>query len=249
MPRRGCLTPKLTSRGLKKRVSSHPFRRRCRCFCARIRIFRAPRGSVAQHQSWRIRIGGRTVSIPERQLIATREPVKTLEAKLAELLKFGENDAVAAYPRLVAQTHCLRWCRDDRRYTVSNNAGQLPGAARGTAFCGMSRPPRTRRSFSPWPLNSSSLSETMKTSRPFIVYPYETHLWFGDHAPHLKSYALVLLHGENAPMGLFWRPKMPPRFTQTWEPCFDFIGEVAAHCLLRHLAVLPAPEPQVPAAE
>ncbi|MBL8512433.1 MAG: DUF484 family protein, partial [Betaproteobacteria bacterium] len=40
--------------------------------------------------------GGRTVSIPERQLIATREKVKLLEGKLAELLKFGEeNDALS----------------------------------------------------------------------------------------------------------------------------------------------------------
>ncbi|NJR72026.1 MAG: DUF484 family protein [Gammaproteobacteria bacterium] len=40
--------------------------------------------------------GGRTVSIPERQLIATREKVRLLESKLAELIKFGqENDALS----------------------------------------------------------------------------------------------------------------------------------------------------------
>ena len=40
--------------------------------------------------------GGRTVSIPERQLIATRERVKLLEAKLTELIQFGaENDALS----------------------------------------------------------------------------------------------------------------------------------------------------------
>ena len=40
--------------------------------------------------------GGRTVSIPERQLIATREKVKLLEGKLSELITFGqENDALS----------------------------------------------------------------------------------------------------------------------------------------------------------
>ena len=40
--------------------------------------------------------GGRTVSIPERQLIATREKVKLLETKLTELIHFGEeNDALS----------------------------------------------------------------------------------------------------------------------------------------------------------
>ncbi len=40
--------------------------------------------------------GGRTVSIPERQLIATREKVKLLESKLSELITFGqENDALS----------------------------------------------------------------------------------------------------------------------------------------------------------
>ncbi|HEX4857788.1 MAG TPA: DUF484 family protein, partial [Usitatibacteraceae bacterium] len=39
--------------------------------------------------------GGRTVSIPERQLIATREKARLLEHKLAELIHFGEeNDAL-----------------------------------------------------------------------------------------------------------------------------------------------------------
>ena len=40
--------------------------------------------------------GGRTVSIPERQLIATREKVKLLEGKLSELITFGqENDVLS----------------------------------------------------------------------------------------------------------------------------------------------------------
>ena len=36
--------------------------------------------------------GGRTVSIGERQLVATREKVKLLEGKLSELIQFGEEN-------------------------------------------------------------------------------------------------------------------------------------------------------------
>ncbi|MEI6737724.1 MAG: DUF484 family protein, partial [Pseudomonadota bacterium] len=38
--------------------------------------------------------GGRTVSIPERQLIATREKARLLESKLSALIKFGEENDV-----------------------------------------------------------------------------------------------------------------------------------------------------------
>ena len=46
--------------------------------------------------------GGRTVSIPERQLIATREKSKIIEAKLGELISFGEEN-----DRLSDKVHAL----------------------------------------------------------------------------------------------------------------------------------------------
>ncbi|MBL8513841.1 MAG: DUF484 family protein, partial [Betaproteobacteria bacterium] len=79
---------------------------------------------------------------------------------------------------------------------------------------------------------------------------YETQVWFGDHAPHLKSYALVPLKGERVMGLLLLASENASRFYADMGTLFlTRIGEIVAQCLLRHLVMLPAPAPVTSAAE
>lgn len=195
--------------------------------------------------------GGRTVSIPERQLIATREKVKLLEAKLAELLKFGEeNDALSQriHDLLLKLIACdgVDAIVDTLLLELLDNF-QVPHVA--LRLWDVS-PTEDTPEFQPVAAELKQFVEAMKSPYCGSHPVYETHLWFGDHAPHLKSYALVPLKGECTMGLLLMASENASRFYADMGTLFlTRIGEVAAHCLLRHLAVLPAPEPQVPAAE
>ena len=195
--------------------------------------------------------GGRTVSIPERQLIATREKVKLLEAKLAELLKFGEeNDALSQrihylMLKLIAGDG-VDAIVDTLLLELLDNF-QVPHVA--LRLWDVS-PTEDTPEFQPVAAELKQFVEAMKSPYCGSHPVYETHLWFGDHAPHLKSYALVPLKGERTMGLLLMASENASRFYADMGTLFlTRIGEVAAHCLLRHLVVLPAPEPQAPAAE
>ena len=71
---------------------------------------------------------------------------------------------------------------------------------------------------------------------------YETNLWFGEHAPHLKSYALIPLKmGETFGL-LLMASENAERFYADMGTIFlSRIGDVFAHCVLRHLTVLRVP--------
>ncbi len=189
--------------------------------------------------------GGRTVSIPERQLIATREKVKLLEAKLAELLKFGEeNDALSQ--RIHALLLKLIACEgvdaivDTLLLELLDNF-QVPHVA--LRLWDVS-PVEDTPEFQAVPAELRQFVDAMKTPYCGSHPVYETHTWFGDHAPHLKSYAIVPLRGERTVGLLLMASENASRFYADMGTLFlSRIGEVTAHCLLRHLVPLPAPAP------
>jgi len=144
--------------------------------------------------------GGRTVSIPERQLIATREKVRVLETKLAELVRFGEeNDALsnkvqALVLRLIMTTR--RQATIDALYLDLLDNFQVPHVA--VRLWGLlADDASTAPEWSAVAPELQQFAEAM--TEPYVgAHPvYETHLWFGEHAPHLKSYALVPLRLES----------------------------------------------------
>lgn len=144
--------------------------------------------------------GGRTVSIPERQLIATREKVRLLESKLAELIKFGqENDALSD------KVHAL-----NLRLTSARSREQIIDALYLDLLDSFQVPHVVVRLWNVTIPEDSTAPEfqtvaaelrqfTDAMTAPYVgAHPvYETNLWFGEHAPHLKSYAMVpLKHGS-----------------------------------------------------
>jgi uncharacterized protein YigA (DUF484 family) len=191
--------------------------------------------------------GGRTVSIPERQLIATRERVRLLESKLAELIKFGEeNDSLS--DRVHALT--LKLIRATHRETTINtlyldllDTFQIPhvvvrlwNTAGAENDNGKSAP-----EFQPVAAELSQFVEAM--TAPYVgAHPvYETNLWFGEHAPHLKSYAMVPLKADTVFGVLLLASENSERFYTGMGTMFlSRIGDVFAAALARDLVFTPA---------
>lgn len=185
--------------------------------------------------------GGRTVSIPERQLIATRERVKLLEAKLTELIQFGaENDALS--DKVHALT--LKLIGAANRETTINtlyldllDAFQIPHViVRIWHADAPSESPAPE--FTPVTVELTQFVEAM--TAPYVGgHPvYETNLWFGEHAPHLRSYAMVPLKTDRIFGVLLLASENSERFYTGMGTIFlSRIGDVFAYALAKHLAL------------
>ena len=188
--------------------------------------------------------GGRTVSIPERQLIATREKVKLLESKLSELITFGqENDSISE--KIHRLTLGLIGCASveqliDTLYLDLLDNFQVPHVA--VRFWNVALPEISSPEFQPVAAELVQFVAAMTTPYCGSHPVYETNLWFGEHAPHLKSYALIPLKmGETFGL-LLMASENAERFYADMGTIFlTRTGDVFAHCVARHLAVVHKP--------
>lgn len=187
--------------------------------------------------------GGRTVSIPERQLIATREKVKLLETKLAELIQFGEeNDQLS--DRIHDLTVRLINCPGldqiiDTIYLELLDNFQVPHVA--IRLWNVVPPDSPAPEFQPVPTELAQFVEAMATPYCGSHPVYETNQWFGEHAPHLKSYAMVPLKAGRQFGLLLMASESASRFYADMGTVFlSRIGDILAHCLARHLTFVPA---------
>lgn len=148
--------------------------------------------------------GGRAVSIGERQLVAVREKARLLEDKLHELIVYGEeNDAVGekvhrlacrliAAPSLDATLDTLYLDLLDH-FAVPHVAVRLWNVAEEN--------PDTKE-FAPVAPEMKQFVEQM--AAPYCGHHavYESQAWFGEAAPHLKSFALVALTHDGHAFGV-----------------------------------------------
>lgn len=189
--------------------------------------------------------GGRAVSIGERQLVAVREKTRLLEEKLRELIGFGEeNDVVSGKVHRLA---CRLLATDDLdaaldaayldlldHFAVPHVAVRLWGVAE--------RDPDTKE-----------FGEVAAEMRDFVAQMgapycgghavYESQAWFGESAPHLRSFALVALRDGDHCFGVL---AMASEDAQRFYPemgtlYLERIGELLACALRRHLT--PVREP------
>lgn len=188
--------------------------------------------------------GGRTVSIPERQLIATREKVKLLETKLAELIHFGEeNDALS--DKIHQLTLRLIACPTldqliDSAYLDLLDNFHVPHVAVRIWDVAPAAASASAPEFQPVGTELTRFVEAMKEPYCGSHPVYETNLWFGEHAPHLKSYALVPLKAGRTFGLLLMASESAERFYADMGTVFlTRIGEVLAQCLARHLSFVP----------
>lgn len=148
--------------------------------------------------------GGRAVSLVERQMLTLREKNRQLEHKMAELINYGEeNDAISekvhrlsvgliAAETFQAVIHLLNFhLRDD--FAVPHVALRLWHKPEGIEdlpeFAAVSE-------------ELQVFAETL--SRPYCgsTAGFGTQSWFGEHAPHIRSQALIALRNGGGTIGL-----------------------------------------------
>jgi hypothetical protein len=178
-------------------------------------------------------------------LIATREKVRLLESKLTELIRFGEeNDALSEKVQALTlkligagsreQTIDTLYLELLETFSVPHVAVRLWNVAPRDG----AEPAPQVAEFQPVAAELVQFVEAM--TAPYVgAHPvYETHLWFGEHAPHLKSYAMVPLRTEKVFGVLLLASENAERFYTGMGTMFlTRIGDVFAAALARELTV------------
>lgn len=184
--------------------------------------------------------GNGTVSLAERQQLAQRDKIRVLEAKMSELIQFGEeNDIISEkvhrlslgilaarnFDALVALvTHSLR------------EDFQVPHVAIRLWAKPQSEEDNTSEEFSP-------VDEELRSWAQGLVVPYCGHRpgldldnWFGETNAPLKSFALVALRGEQTFGLLAMASEDVQRFYPEMGTLYlKRIGELLSVALLRYL--------------
>lgn len=180
--------------------------------------------------------GGRAISITERQMGALRDKVKQLEGKLAELIRFGEeNDGIAAKVHKLAVA--LLSAQDNGAvlgtlydhlggsFAVPHVAVRLWGVAGGG----------TAIEFAPVSEDARAFAET-------LAQPYcgpgagpDVMAWFGEAGAHVRSLALLALREGGKTFGLMvMGSEEPQRFYPGMGTLYvEQIGEMASAALVR----------------
>ena len=179
---------------------------------------------------------GRAISITEKQLFNLRDKVRTLEAKLVELIRFGEeNDAISD------KVHGLGVAlisADDRAAVVRALYSHMGGA--------FAVPHVTLRLWGAGPgdgnefgaVSDAVMAFAANLQRPYCgsVTGQESLAWFGESAAHLRSMTQVPLRESGGVcFGLLvMASEEPHRFYPELGTLYlERIGEMASAALLR----------------
>ena len=177
--------------------------------------------------------GGRAISIGERQILTLRERGKQLEAKLTELIRFGEeNDVIGE--KVHRLTLALVGARD------------LPALLHAVDFNlreDFAVPHVALRLWHDRAVPAPAASEATRSFTAGLLHPHcgplamtDTAAFFGEAAPLLKSYAYVALRGGDTFGLLALASEDQQRFYPEMGTLYlTRIGEIIAACLLRHL--------------
>lgn len=181
--------------------------------------------------------GGRAVSLAERQMLTLRDKNRQTETKLAELIAFGEeNDAISekvhrlAVALIAAETfqaviHLLNFhLRDDfavphvalRLWHKPDGIDDLPEFA--------------------------AVSEELQVFAETLARPYcgstagfGTATWFGEHAGHIRSQALIALRNGGGTMGMIALGSEESQrfYTEMGTLYLERLGEMVSAALAR----------------
>jgi len=188
--------------------------------------------------------GGRAVSIGERQLVAEREKSRLLEDKLRELIRFGEeNDALGAKVHALScrliDANGLEAALDTvyldllDHFAVPHVAVRLWNVAEASAEA---------KEFAAVPAEMRQFVGKLDVPYCGNHAVYENQAWFGESAPHLKSFALVALRQGDGAFGVL---ALASEDAQRFYPEMGTlylarIGDLLGHALWRFLT--PAPD-------
>lgn len=183
--------------------------------------------------------GGRAVSIGERQLVAEREKSRLIEDKLRELIRFGEeNDALGAKVHALA---CRLIDADGLEATLDTvyldllDHFAVPHVA--VRLWNVAEADPEAKEFGAVAAEMRQFAEKLESPYCGHHAVYESQAWFGDCAPHLKSFALVALRqGGNAFGVLALASEDAQRFYPEMGTLYlARIGDLLGHALSRFL--------------
>lgn len=184
--------------------------------------------------------GNGTISLAERQQLAQRDKIRILEAKLSELIQFGEeNDAIGdKVHRLTLGILAARSFDALVQMTAHNlrEDFQVPHVAIRLWAKPQSDEDGTSEEFGP-------VGDELRNWAQSLTTPYCGHNpalkldgWFGETNAPLKSFALIALRGENAFGLLAMASEDPQRFYPEMGTLYlKRIGELVSVALLRYI--------------
>lgn len=183
--------------------------------------------------------GGRAVSIGERQLVAEREKSRLLEDKLRELIRFGEeNDALGGKVHALA---CRLIDADGIEATLDTAYLELldPFAVPHVAvrLWAVAEANSESKEFGAVPAEMRQFVDKLEAPYCGNHAVYESQSWFGESAPHLRSFALVALRHDGRTFGaLALASEDAQRFYPEMGTLFlARIGDLLGHALWRYL--------------
>ncbi|MDE2118748.1 MAG: DUF484 family protein [Betaproteobacteria bacterium] len=138
--------------------------------------------------------GGRTISLSERQMLALREKNKELEKKLREMVEFGkDNDALQ--DKVHRFTLALFGARDLMAIqdAVTRNLREIFDVPHVALHVWKGLPP-----------SAEVLAFADQQTQPVCAHHavHDTLSWFGEAAPHLRSFAYLPLRNSEQSIGL-----------------------------------------------
>jgi uncharacterized protein YigA (DUF484 family) len=183
--------------------------------------------------------GDQAISISERQMPALREKARQLEGKLAQLIRFGEeNDAISEKVHRLA----VELLAAGDLPTVINSIYDHLGGAFAVPHVALRlwQAPGSGDSAEFAPLDSAARDFASGLTHPYCgpTAGQDATLWFGERGSHIRSLALVPLRCNGATFGaLVLASEEAHRFYVEMGTLYlARIGELAANAILRTLA-------------
>lgn len=172
--------------------------------------------------------GTHAISITERQVLSMRDKVHLLESKLAELIRFGEeNDSISE------KMHRLALDIVSARDLTALFAALDRHLREGFAV--------PHHAIRIWNTPEQSVSEKLRNDVDAQMHPScgalrheEASEWFGEAAAHLKSFAAIPLRGEHSVGLLVLASEDPKRFYPEMGTLYlDRLGQIVGAALTR----------------
>ncbi|MBL8477601.1 MAG: DUF484 family protein [Methyloversatilis sp.] len=182
--------------------------------------------------------GGRTISITERQILTLREKAKALELKLAELLRFGEdNDLISTRVHALSVALLTAGSFDALMNVLREQLADAFAVPQLALRLWNSVLTRDSDVFAP-------VEERIRVFANDAKHPYcgpgndlGVVAWFGDAAPSVQSIALIPLRRESRIVGLLaLGSDDADRFVPDMGTLYlERIGELLGASLIREL--------------
>jgi uncharacterized protein YigA (DUF484 family) len=172
--------------------------------------------------------GTHAISITERQVLSMRDKVQLLEGKLAELIRFGEeNDSISEKMHRLALD-----------IVSARDMTALFAALERHLRDGFAVPHHAIRI---WNTPEQSVSDSLKNEVDAQMHPScgslrheEAIEWFGEAAQHLRSFAAIPLRGEHTVGLLVLASEDPKRFYPEMGTLYlDRLGQLIGAALTR----------------